>query len=321
MRWIALTLVGLLALAYALIHLSAPDYRVRPAPDETGAGGLSLLTSALRSAGYSVAFDDSARPRLGKRDIAIVPVVQEKEIPDAVLDHVRAGGSAFVIGVPKELQPVKSAIPVTDVVRRKATIDNTQPAPANPTEPSQALPPVTAWRYDEEVVASLAQIGKGRLARLDHGALATNRFLGRMENARVVLSTLDSVADPGDRLIYLAGGYGESVSQGPLEAIGPWAVGALWQSFFLLGAFGIVRGIRFGLPAADRSFHKGTRELLDTIADHYRRGVRTDAALRVALRERPNDPDAQSIASLPNVSEDHARRALIELERRPKPRR
>ncbi len=325
MRWIAATLLGLLALAYALIALAAPSAAVRPAPDDQGQGGLSSLTAALRAAGYRVAFDRSSRPRLAKDDVVVTPVLPKDEdmegfgVPKEVVRFVAEGGRAFALGVPKEIQPVGRTLAVRDIRGRRAKVDDTQTSEFAP--PEGQLAGASDWTGDERILSQLVQVGKGRIARLDDGALATNRFLARNDNARVVLSTLATVARPGDRLVFVAEGYGEAENLGPIEAIGPWAVGALWQSLAVLAAYGAARGIRFGLPAPEVRVRRGARELLDALAGHYRRGRRTDAPLAAAARERPDDYEAQAIAARAKVPEAEARRILMEIEARPRSRR
>lgn len=321
MRWIAATLVGLLAVAYALIALATPGADVHPAPDDRGLGGLSILADTLSKEGYRVAFDKSSRPRLRPDDVAVTPVMGDHSTPDAALRHVRGGGRGVVIGIPMDLQPVADSIPVKDAQGNQAKIDNTSPAPATPGKPVGELASATGWHHAEDSISFLSQVGKGRIARLEDGALATNRFLGRLENARVVLSTIATVAKPGDRLVFLAGGYGEDEAAGPVESIGPWAVGALWQSLAILAAFGVARGIRFGLPVPESTTQRGSRELLDAVATFYRRGKRTDAPLNAAARSNPGDYEAQSFARRTRVPEAEARTALATFEARSKRRK
>lgn len=321
MRWIAVTLVGLLALSYALIVLGAPSADVHPAPDDRGLGGLSILTETLRGQGYRVSYDKSSRPRLSPDDVVIAPVLGTKKTPAAALRHVRSGGRGLLLGIPSDLQPIVDSVSVQDAQGKKAKVDNTSPSPALPESPDGEVAAAAAWSYEDDTLALLTQLGKGRLARLEDGALATNRFLGRLENARVVLSTLGTVAKPGDHLVFLAGGYGEEEAPGPIESIGPWAVGALWQSLAILGAFGIARGIRFGLPTPERTSQRGSRELLDAVATFYRRGKHTDAPLGAAARANPTDLEAERLSRRPKVSESEARQALTVFEERAKRRK
>ena len=323
MKWIAATLLALLALAYALILFAAPSAEVRPAPSNRGSGGLSLFAAALREAGYRPFVDPSAKPRLRKDDVAVVPVLkvggQPMIVPAAVVEYAKAGGRAFVIAVPDTLQPVSATFQVRDKRRRKATIDQTASPDLLP--PDEQIVSSAVWSGESGVTARLAQVGKGRIAVLEEGALATNRFLGRAENARVVLETFAKVAQRGERVVFLAMGYGEAEDLGPIEAIGPWAVAALWQTLGGLAAYGIARGIRFGLSAPDPRRRRGARELLDALAGQYRRARRTDAPLAVAARDRADDAAIQALAARPKVTEDEARRALGELEARPGKRR
>ena len=326
MRWLAATLLGLLGLAYALIVLAAPSADVHPSPTDRGLGGLVLLADAMRAKGYRVGFDPSSHPRLAAGDVVVAPVLGNREVPESVFEHVRVGGRGFVLNVPRTLQSIGESEKAQDVLRRSANIDAVESLRANPRAPKGLVASTVAWRTQEDglqdaAVASLSAVGKGRIALLAKGALATNRFLGRRDNARVVFSTLEAVARPGDRLVFVAGGYGEAEDLGPIEAIGPWAVGALWQSLAVLAAFGLARGVRFGLPATEAPVRKGSRELLDVLAGHYRRGRRTEAPLLAAARERPDDHDLQAYAARPKVPEADARRVLIESEARPRARR
>jgi len=320
-RWIGATLVGLLALSYALIALAAPGADVHPAPDDRGLGGLSILAETLSRGGYRVAYDKSSRPRLQPDDVVLTPVMVEHATPEAALRHVRSGGRGVVLGIPTELQPIADSIPTKDAQGKQAKIDNTSAAPAKPGKPDGEVASATGWYYGEDSISFLSQVGKGRIARLEDGALATNRFLGRLDNARVVLSTIATVAKPGDRLVFLAGGYGEDEAPGPVESIGPWAVGALWQTLAVLAAFGIARGIRFGLPVPETTAQRGSRELLDAVATFYRRGKRTDAPLNAAARNNPADYEAQSMARRSGISEAEARTALATFESRSKRRK
>ena len=272
MRWVPLTLLALLGLAWALVAFAAPGHAVRPAPDERGAGGLSLFAEAVRKVGYRVAFDPSTRPRLGPGDVAVVPVLErdsgETVTPQEAVRLAAGGGRAVVLCVPERLQPVGASL-IVKGVKGKAKIDATQPSLV--VSPEEQTAEAAVWRDgDGGTVATLSQVGRGRIARLEYGALATNRFLGRRENARVVFDILAAVARPGERLVFLAVGYGEAEDPGPFEAVGPWAVGALWQSLAVFAAYGLARGIRFGLPAPEVRARGGARDLLDALAGHYR---------------------------------------------------
>ena len=323
MRWIAVTMIAILALSYALIVFAAPSTEVRPSPDDQGFGGLSLFANALRDGGYRVVVDPSSKPRPLKQDVLVAPVRltrgQTLETPDAVLRFVKAGGRALVVSVPDMLQPVGESVEVVDARGGKAKVDWT--IDSNLPEPPSQIASAAIWMGDGSTPATLTQVGAGRIVRLEEGALATNRFLGREDNARVVLSSLAKVARPGDRLVFVAMGYGEAKDLGPIEAIGPWAVATLWQTLGVLALYGIARGVRFGLPTPDVRQRRGARELLDALAGHYRRGRKTDAPLLAAARERPDDMAVQAIAVRPKVSESEARQALVELESRPANRR
>ena len=323
MRWIAATLIALLALSYALIVFGAPGTELRPAPDDRGFGGLSLLAKALRDAGYRVVVDPSSKPRLLKDDVAVAPVRktqgQKLETPSVVLSHAKSGGRAFVIAVPETLQPVEQTVQVTDSSGARAKVDWT--SSDDLPEPSSQIASAAIWSGEESLPATLSQVGDGRIVRIEEGALATNRFLGRADNARIVLSSLGKVARKGDRLVFLAMGYGEAEDLGPIEAVGPWAVAVLWQTLGVLALYGVARGTRFGLPTPEVRRRRGARELLDALADLYRRGRRTEAPLLAAARERPDDVAAQAIAARTNVSEADARQALVEMESRHAKRR
>lgn len=314
MKWLATTLVALLALAYALIVLGTPPPAVRPSPLETGPGGISAFREALEAAGYRTAYDQRARPKLDPHDVVVAPILADREFPTALTRFVENGGKALVLGIPDSIQPVLAPAPATAKSGKRANVSPVEPV--NLLELTLVKPgSVEHWTDASATIATTGMVGKGTVEFVDVGALATNRFLGRNDNAYLLLDAVAVVARPGDRIVFIAGGYGEDQAVGPIEAVGPWAVGVLWQGLFLLAAFGLARSVRFGLPAPDLMATKGARDLLDAIASHYRRGKRTDAVLRAVAKEH-RDATVEHLLRRGKAAEYETRAALIELEER-----
>lgn len=314
MKWLAATLIGLMALAYALLALGTPPPAVHPSPTETGQGGLSAFRDALDAAGYRTAYDVHANPKLDAHDVVVAPVLAEESVPDSLGRFVEKGGKAIVLGIPPSIQPVLPPVQAKAKSGKRANVSRVEGQNLFD-QLNLKSGSVYHWTSEESPIATTAALGKGTVEFVDVGAVATNRFFGRAENARFLLDAVAAVAQPGDRLVFVPGGYGEEQATGPIEAVGPWAVGALWQTFFVLAAFGVARSVRFGLAAPDVEVRKGARDLLEAIASHYRRGKRTDAVLRAVAKEQ-RDQAIDRLMRQKGVRESEARAALIEIEER-----
>ena len=83
--------------------------------------------------------------------------------------------------------------------------------------------------------------------------------------------------------------FGHIYDRGLLESIGPWA-NAAWQQLLILGiVIAFTLGKRFGLPEETKRTQRGSRELLDAIADTYQRAGTTQTALLNAYRDADSD--------------------------------
>jgi hypothetical protein len=116
-----------------------------------------------------------------------------------------------------------------------------------------------------------------------NSALPTsNRFIDMADDAEFVLSTIDLLARPGDRLVFTEASFGNVSEPGFFETLGPWAVSAWRQVIvvFLVLVFSL--GKRFGYPEERRRVVQSSRDLADAFGNLLRRSKRVDLTLQMA---------------------------------------
>jgi hypothetical protein len=97
-----------------------------------------------------------------------------------------------------------------------------------------------------------------------------------------MLTAVESIAKPGDHLVFLEGEFDPSAPS-LVATIGPWAEAIWYQAILCFVTFCLVIGRRFGFPDSEKRVQRGSRELLDALGDTLRRGRATTAALEQAL--------------------------------------
>ena len=136
-----------------------------------------------------------------------------------------------------------------------------------------------------EPFAVLMANGKGILARTTDGLFTTNRFLDRADNADLALRLIKGLVPDGGRVVFTEASLGKGIENSLVNTLGPWATGAYIQVLALFLVIVLTLGIRFGLPELEKRKQAGQREMLDAIADVYRRARSTAVALDSAYVE------------------------------------
>jgi hypothetical protein len=139
------------------------------------------------------------------------------------------------------------------------------------------------WTFtgSPEQFGGLTKYGRGLLFSIGDGFIATNRYLDDAQNADVLIRSVRMIAPPGSRLVFLESAFRES-QPSVIEILGPGAVGAWLQILFLFVVVVFTLGKRFGLAEEPAPSQSGQRELVDAIADTYRRARATRIACRAA---------------------------------------
>jgi hypothetical protein len=297
---IAWLLLGLLALAAVLISIGKSEEAADPRVDSYGASGLSAFADLLRSSGYKVATDSSALPEFDRGDI-VVALLNEKipgsfsddktSIGGRIAEFTRRGGRAILLPLDPAFSEVSSTVrsvqaehvPTGMAYPLNIRSGGSPKAARNLLGPG--LPATTVWRTrddDQSEIAALVKLGDGLVMTAGDGYMALNRFIDRGYNADVLMNMVQTVAPKGSRIVFAEASFTQE-SPGLIEILGPGAAGAWYQIlFFLFPVIIFTLGKRFGLPEESRTVQAGQRDLVDAIADTYRRARSTRVACRAA---------------------------------------
>ena len=309
LAWVGL---GLLILAALLLSLGRRDLESKPNADSFGPSGASAFRELLERNGYDVRIDRSSRPLFYPDDTVIAFFRQqplsifgteeesagygdkyEDPTQDSLHSFLDRGGRAIFL-------PIKTDFPGTSAAALKAPVAKVRSpyakgafgitADASATTPfldkfkQSHFTASSLWKTevgDEEV--SGIKVGDGRVLVLRSGLGVTNRFLDRNDNAAFLLQLVRSLAKDSRRVVFVEATFDEPQERSLVEAIGPWA-NAAWQQLLVLAVVVIYTlGKRLGIPEAYRARQRGSREMVDAVADTMQRSRSADFAMRVAL--------------------------------------
>lgn len=304
---IALALAGVLLIATGMIALGRHESVMYPSATSYLPSGASAFQELLKRSGYQVVVDTSSTPKLRPGDMAVAffdadakasPANGSDEAPtdplqptkDDLAKFVKDGGSLLSLPFSRDFAGdsknfLDSNIPVQSASGQKAQVNWDKNGPADASFIENTDQPYSLWglgRNTKQAVdlVSLHRNGKGLDAVVADGIIASNRFIDRNQNALVLMDTARVLAKPGARVVFVEAAFGNVDDLSLTETIGPWAKAAWFQLVFL----GIVAiytlGKPFGLPDPERREQKGSRELVDAMADTLRRGRMTRLALR-----------------------------------------
>ncbi len=304
---IAIALTGVLLISVGMIALGTHETESFPSAHSYLPSGTAALEELFRKSGYQVVVDNTAAPVLNKGDLAIAfyPMA-DPSVPtptgsgdtsadplqptrDDLTKFVQEGGSLLSLPVNQNFAGdskafLDKAVTVHSASGKQAKV-NWDTTPVNVTFIPDSDQHFPLWAADPTArnatdFVSLHRVGKGSDAVLANGIIASNRFLDKNENALVLMETARVLAKPGARVVFVEAAFGNVEDPSLTELIGPWAKAA-WLQLVFLGIVAIYTlGKPFGLPDPERREQKGSRELLDAMADTLRRGRMTRLALR-----------------------------------------
>lgn len=297
---VAFTLAALLAIATGVIALGGRESQATPSSASFRPSGTAAFAELLRRSGYEVRIESAVKPRLALDDvpIAFFPhfdvsdfTFSLKEIEEQVAttrkllkDHIARGGGAvhmtFAVGFQDSSERNAAAL-VTSVgpSGRKAQVTWSQ-ANYNAQPLVDASASLSLWKVDSQDLVSVRKSGGGTEVIVADGVLATNRFVDRSENAVVLLDSIRAATDGSRKVVFLESAFGHGVQPSLAAIMGRWAEAAWLQLAFLFVVLVYVWGRPFGLPTTTRRRESGSRELIDAVADTYRRGKMTRAVIR-----------------------------------------
>jgi hypothetical protein len=291
-------LLGILTLAALLITLGERDSVTDPRIDSYGPSGLAAFAELLRSNGYKVDSTASGAPRLKSGDIAVVCLEEdpngrkllqsETGVLSRLASYAEGGGRLLVMSFDPEFALASKQVMQTVVVRPGDKQPVSIAARYSVQElPDQVIPPEAVragiWKIQgqDQNFVWLTRYGKGTVLSVGDGYMATNRHIDQAQNANVLMSSIAAIAPPGAHFVFTEASY-TGAEASVLEILGPGAVGMWYQCLFLFVVVVFTLGKRFGLPEETRAKQVGQRELVDAIADTYRRARSTRVACRSA---------------------------------------
>lgn len=287
--------VGLLILSAGAMTLGRTGSETSPGIENYSPSGTRAFAELLRNRGYVLRSERNPSPRIRKNEVAIAfsgnPEMlllngeeKESKVVTAFKKYVKEGGR----GIHLQMNPdfaeasraaAKSNVSVALQVTEKSLRVSTSSLQSSVSDLPD--PYITVW-YSDEWAAHLGLYGKGKILTIDDGIPATNRFIGKHDNARIMLTAVESIAKPGDHLVFLEGEFNASAPS-LAATIGPWAEAIWYQAILCFLTCCLILGRRFGFPDSEKRVQRGSRELLDALGDTLRRGRATTAALEQAL--------------------------------------
>lgn len=296
---LAWAMVALLAVAGLMISMAGAQSDTEPSPISYHPSGTAALYQLLQKRGYQVSINQALAPRLGSGQVAIAFGLPDDEIPEegaepqiqqtdkALEASEKAGATVIWLPLAEDFNDASQHQIATtaqglDGQERLLTTGQTAPSTSfDAYDESQDLPVLSDSDPIPPVFAR--KVGRGYGVTYTDGLGLTNRFIDKNDNAATLLSVLTSFAPPKARVQFVTGAYGKSVAPGLLETIGPWAQASWFQLLLLLLVVAVTLSFRFGLPEELRPKQRGSRELLDAIADTYERSRSNVPSVEAAL--------------------------------------
>ena len=313
---IAFTLLSVLILAAILLTLGQREREARPSATSYNPSGLHALRQLLIERGIETRVDRYEQPRLAKNELAVAAYVESgpdlfggkplKAIEEALHGHLEKGGRVLVLPFDPDFQgrSIEAVKATTEVIqastKRKLQV-NTSPltfATLTIDGGSASAGSATFLNLEFEAFAYASWLKRGFgsndpfvvttkssdgiLARTADGLFATNRFIDRSDNAEIALNIIEGLVPEGGRVVFTEATLGEGLEPSLVGTLGPWAVGMWMQLILLFLVIVFTLGVRFGLPEPERRRQQGQREMLDAVADVYRRANSVAVALDTA---------------------------------------
>ncbi|MCW5935880.1 MAG: hypothetical protein KIT11_01050 [Fimbriimonadaceae bacterium] len=329
---VALVLVGLLAASYFVLSVARQERRTNPSATNSGPSGLAGLAELLRQQGYDVVIDRRERPRLRPQDVAIAVTIPQKLL--GIFDQepipfqeppfnknlhafLSEGGSVIHLVLPGDFADASTKARTVEA----ALLNDPEPRALSTVEVEGTSSlevgesePYVLWTAGEPLASGYLE-GTGVAIQVENGIAATNRFLGREDNAEYIADLVSRVGRPGGRVVFTEASFGNIDREGFLGALGSWAVAAQWQLILLLGVVVFSLGARFGRPDPETTHQRGSRDMIDAVSETMRLSKKQDLAVRV-LGQNTLDEARKLLGVPPGTSEQRILQSLPWEDRR-----
>lgn len=328
-------LVAALALVGAAVWEMGTELESRPVTSNTGPSGTAALAELLRSQGFPVRTDRSARFKARPGEVVVAvgiarfdpmaefwrgfnesqgfdePGKEPTRLFKALAKAARGGATVVYCEVPQSLDEAYEGIRTTT-----ATAYAPKPLSYKVSYDENLGEPDVTWLSDSHPYdwftttefgwwVRVQNMGEGRAVVLTDGLSATNRYLDAEQNADYWTALLTVLGGKVNGVVFADAMGGDEATPGLLGSLGPWAVAAQWQMLFVFGMAAWWLGQRFGpaLPSIVRDVSsRGTTMALAAVLHagrHYGTAARILAQNRlVAIRRAQGMPPSTTPAQV-----------------------
>lgn len=313
--WLVFILLGM----GAFLSLDQRDDLVEePSVVNRQPSGLSAWADVLTQTVPGFRVDRTIRPKLGPRDLAIIPVRTSLEytreellealpssLAPAIERHAAQGGVQLWIVQPAFIAPENT--PLT-TVRLRGHPDRAWDVTVDPL--TERLPPgATALVSDRSRVYVGVLQERSLMTVVATHQLVANGQLDQGEHAGLMDSLVRALRDPTGQVVLVDGAAGSPEDPGLLFSLHPampWVVGQMLLAFV---AVVLTYGRRFGLPEPDLTHERVGRELLDAFGDLMARSKRVDLACQLVLTHM--DQEVRRAANIASSASNQDRNLRI----------
>lgn len=263
------------------------EQRSFPSATNVFPSGLAAFAELLRQDGFTVIIDRNERPSLLPSDVAVSPLIEQTTREDSeppfsdktikrLQSHIDAGGVVLELRHPADFVQASSEA-ATNAVSWHQDSDTAPLQVTTGPEVGSFLTLDTdssvmhiATSESKNVVLASTE-GKGLLVTVTDALCATNRYLGSVDNAQLMLSLVRRLCKPGGRVVFTEATINNFDSQGLIGSFGSWAIAAQWQVIILAVLMAFTLGKRFGPLTEDRRTQYGARQIIEALAEVFRR--------------------------------------------------
>lgn len=294
-------LLGVLVIAAGTLSLGRNDTRTLPSASSYTPSGTKAFADLLANSGYHVQVTQAAKPKLAPQGVLVAFSVNSQLAGDSrsfINDFVDAGGKAAIFVLPANFPTAPDAQPSGSNATTAQQVEHFD-APgsykvdtrlaSNAAFDTDSNHMFTIARTDSGPVAQLRSLGAGRMLIVTNGIIATNRFIDRNQNAEEALRLFRAIAPEGSSVVFMEASFGHVSEPSVLERIGAWALVAWWQLLFLFIVIVYTLGKPFGYPDEERPRQGGARDLVDAVAQTFRRARATHVAMRSMSKEADSE--------------------------------
>ncbi len=298
----SLSLCGLLLVAVFVLTISRRESGLVPSAYSVKPSGVAAFAELLRRQGYDVRIDRTTPPQPAPDALVIAATnwyddedvlswnpkqsTQWEATWDRLTTHQEEGGKSLTLYTGIELPSLQDAT-AQEVVEasggRKLTVNfDSELIEGDSEDPSGRVQPLYLWQNSALADVSFDPQPGFHVSVYDAYGV-TNRYIAQHDNAAFYLDLVRQLASPGQKVVFWESAAANAQPVSLLDMLGPWARPMVGQALFLFVVIVYSLGKRFGLAEDPGVRERGSRELVDAVADTYARAKATPVVLQSAL--------------------------------------